>query len=301
MKRVLPFLFLFLAASAVSAEANKVKVDVYVVNVSKLDLAAGKYTANLELIFTGPGSKDVKFDLLNGEFEPGKLENTTEAEEAAQGITTYKAVANLDFDPDFAKFPWDVQDLSIYLVSEKKTDEIVFEPVTGEESSIAERANFPGWKIQHDQPTVSETSFQHPNEKFSVYEFPIEISRNPLASFMKVFFPLLIMILLSLLAVFVGPGAIANRLTIVTGTLLGAVMFQLNATASLPQIGYLTLADKIFLATYISFLINVALTMYMWKKNDAKNEEAVKQIYKMALYVVPGASLVVYILAIVLA
>ncbi|MBL8019574.1 MAG: hypothetical protein JNM27_07930 [Leptospirales bacterium] len=301
MKRIVLGLLGLLACSALSAEANKVKVDVYVVNVSKLDLAAGKYTANLELSLTGPGSKDLKFNLLNGEFEPGKLENTTEPEEAAQGITTYKAVANLDFDPDFAKFPWDVQDLSIYLVSEKKTDEIVFEPVTGEESSIAERANFPGWKIQHDKPTVSETSFQHPNEKFSVYEFPIEISRNPLASFMKVFFPLLIMILLSLLAVFVGPGAIANRLTIVTGTLLGAVMFQLNATSSLPQIGYLTLADKIFLATYISFLINVGLTMYMWKKNDAKNEEAVKKIYNMALYVVPGASLVVYILAIALA
>jgi len=290
--------FFFLGTASLSAEAEKVKVDVYVVNVSKLDLAAGKYTANLEIsLAPAGGAKEVPaFDLLNGEFEGGKVEETTDSDDAASGIRTYKATANLEFDPDFSRFPWDHQDLSIMLMVEgKKVDQVQFEAVHSEDESIAERANFPGWRIEHGEPSISETSLGDPKDKFSVYTFPIVISRNPLASFMKVFFPLIVMIIISFLAVFVGIGAVANRLTIVTGTLLGAVMFHLNATSSLPQIGYLTLADKVFMMTYISFLLNLGFTMIMWKKNESKQEEAVKKLYKIALYAVPGISAVLYI------
>jgi len=296
MNKSLAFILAILAATSLVAEPQKVKLDVYVVNLGKLDLVAGKFSANLEITAVlPPGMREMpRLDFLNGAFEPGKFEETSGAEDLAQGTHTFKATADIEFDPDFTAFPWDHQDLSIEIVATRPVDQIVFEAIAGEER-VAERAQFAGWKLTHEPPTIHETTLGE-KEKFSVYEFPLTISRNPLSSFMKVFFTLAIMVFISLLAVFVGPGSIPNRLTMVTGTLLGAVMFHLNATSSLPQIGYLTLADKVFMATYISFLLSVGLTMIMWKKNDAKQEEEVKKLYKIGTWAIPAVSAFMYLL-----
>jgi len=131
---------------------------------------------------------------------------------------------------------------------------------------------------------------------YSFVTFPISITRNRLTSFMKVVVPLIFMLVISMLALFVGVDDIANRLTLVTGTLLAAVMFHLSATSSLPQVGYLTLLDKLFLASYGSFMVNLILTVLIMRKRELQQVKLAERYYHLAFWVIPPLTFVLFLL-----
>ncbi len=302
MRRYLFAIILVLSVSGLAAEtgARNVKIGAYLANINKLDLALGRYTADIEITMElPPGTEAPKIDIVNGNFEPGKFKELPRDPDHPN-VRQFKASAEIDVDTDFRRFPWDEQDLSIWIVSEEETTaSLVFETSSAYESHISDKARVAGWNLEHGTPAILTESISDPKEKHSIYHFPLDIHRSPIASFLKVFFPLLIMLIISMLALFISAAGAANRLTIVTGTLLAAAMFQLNATSSVPPIGYVTFADLVFVMTYISFLINIIITIMLWRTNEAKNEEGVKNLFKKALKLVPAVSGALYVIPVV--
>lgn len=301
MRRFICVLILF-SAVGLSAETapRKVKIGAYLANINKLDLALGRYTADIEITMElPPGSEAPRIEIMNGTFEPGKFKELPR-DAAHPNIRQFKASAEIDIDSDFRRFPWDEQDLSVFLVSEEESVEsLVFETSNAYESQISEKARVAGWNLDHSAPQILTESISDPKEKHSIYHFPLEIHRSHVTSFLKVFFPLLIMLIISMLALFISAAGAANRLTIVTGALLAAAMFQLNATSSVPAIGYVTFADLVFIMTYISFLLNIITTIVLWRRNEAKNEEGVKSLFKKALRFVPAVSAGLYLVPVI--
>jgi len=270
----------------------------FLLNIGKFDLIAGKYTAEFELELTAPeGTKDYAgtFDILGGRITKKEVIKTEEP-----WNKHYKVEAEIDLDLDFKRFPWDEQDLSIVIYDpENDTTTVKFEVPAADkdESLIDEKVKLVGWTIDEETPTVSEDSFMDPKEKYSMYTYSLTIYRIRFAATMKVLFPLTIMLTISFLALFVGVGAAANRLTILTGVLLAACMFHLNTSSALPPIGYLTMADKIFFSSYVSILMNLIMTVVMLKGNEKKNEELIKSSYNAALIFVPIVTITLWVLA----
>jgi hypothetical protein len=160
---------------------------------------------------------------------------------------------------------------------------------------ISPGAKIAGWKIREGVPSIGRDSYF--GEKFSTFTFPITISRNTFSSFMKIFVPLMFMILITFLSLFVGTSVIGNRLTILSGILLACVMLHLNCTSSLPQSGgYLNLADKYFICSYASIFINLLLTVVIINRNEKKDEKAVKTSLVTAMWLVPALTILLYAL-----
>jgi len=152
-----------------------------------------------------------------------------------------------------------------------------------------------GWKVREGVPSIGKDSYF--GEKFSTFTFPITISRNAFSSFMKIFVPLIFMILITFMSLFVGTSVIGNRLTILSGLLLACVMLHLNCTSSLPQGGgYLNLADKYFICSYASIFINLLLTVVIINRNEKKDEKGVKMSLKMSMILVPLLTILLYVL-----
>ncbi|MBF0546856.1 MAG: hypothetical protein HQM08_20620 [Candidatus Riflebacteria bacterium] len=275
-----------------------VEVNIFVQSIGKLDFNAGKYVAEFELQMTGP-DENTPFS-TDFELYGGRIIKKEEQKSDDPATKIFRVEIENDLDSDFKRFPWDSQDLSIQFYnpskSVKKQIYEVMEIATGEKR-IDEKVKLAGWIIKEDEPYVEEDSSLDSRKKYSVITFPITIKRLRFAATMKVFFPLIIMTLISFLALSIGAGAAVNRLTILTGTLLAAVMFHLNAASSIPQIGYLTLLDKVFFGSYISFLLNLILTIVIMKYNEKKLEDKVKTYYGLAIWLVPVATGVLWMLA----
>lgn len=164
----------------------------------------------------------------------------------------------------------------------------------GFNSLIDPGIKIPGWVIKEGEPKYGVDSYM--KEKFSTFTFPITISRNPLASFMKVLVPLLILMLASFATLLIGISVVGNRYAVTAGMLLACAMLHLNATSSIPQTGYLTLADKIFIFSYLSIFINLAASVLMVYFNERKNEKVIKVVYSGALIIVPTITALLYML-----
>jgi len=164
----------------------------------------------------------------------------------------------------------------------------------GVNTLISLSIKLPGWNIREGDPKYGVDSYM--KERFSTFTFPITLSRDRLSSFMKVFMPLLILILASFASLFIGPSVVGNRYAVTAGMLLACAMLHLNATSSLPQTGYLTMADKIFIFSYLSILLNLSASVVMIISNENKMEKTVKQAYRTAVWLVPSVTLFFYLL-----
>ena len=283
--------------SGTTAPGQKIKVGAYIQNITKFDLPLGKYNVDMIVEFTGPeGAKlePQEFDVLNGEIEKdatGKIKRTEIPETDEPNVRRYKVSAEIAVDLDFRRYPFDVQDLSISIYDPEKTTKQQVYVSDGDVIEREAKAKIPGFLLSEPaKGEVHEESFDNANEKYSIYTIPLTMQRATLSAFMKTFMPVMVMVLISLLALVMGGGAAAGRFGAVTGTLLGAAMFHLATTSSLPPIGYVTLADKVFIAVYFSFLTNLLFTVVLLRKNDLKEEAAVKMIYNTARIAVPAAT-----------
>ncbi|GEM_PF-1921558 len=164
----------------------------------------------------------------------------------------------------------------------------------GFNSLISGDVTLPGWSIREGEPVYGTDSYL--KWRYSTLTFPMTLSRDRLSAFLKVFVPLLILMLASFVSLFLGPSVIGNRYTVTAGMLLACAMLHLNATSSIPQTGYLTMADKIFISSYLSILLNLVASVMIIVFNEKKQEKTIKKTYFVALWLVPVLTLLLYLL-----
>lgn len=201
--------------------------------------------------------------------------------------------------------------LTVYELNQEKTGYELKDDINGEDEekikSILNSINFntmiypevkiPGWELKEGKPFTAKDSYM--KEKFSTFIFPMKINRNPVFSFIKIFLPMFLIVISSFFSLFVGTTVVGNRLAVIASLLLSCVVLHLNCTSSLPQIGsYLTLADKFFIASYVSLTLNLLFTVLIINQNDKKCEEGVKKAYRHGVFIVPGLTVFLYLLII---
>ena len=112
-------------------------------------------------------------------------------------------------------------------------------------------------------------------DTYSRVTIDIPVSRPLVTVSIKTFVPILLILMSSTLVLFVRPSFVEGRIGLAITALLTLVALQLTASSSLPDVDYLMLIDKAYLASY-AFIIAVLARVVMtsWVGAGLSDEQA---------------------------
>jgi hypothetical protein len=194
-------------------------------------------------------------------------------------------------------FPFDTQKL-----------EILIHPFTDQQQFVSFMpGSFPVWTAAEFETYSSLGSWQFKSltfrfgragsqfgqEAISEARFEITMQRRYGFYLWKVFFPLLLMVIVSWSIFWFDPPEVSSQVTIAITVILTIIAFALAISLTLPRIPYLTFADGFFLSCYIfAFLAMVELTaIHIAYRNERRRIAA--NIRRTARWLVPVAFVVV--------
>lgn len=178
-------------------------------------------------------------------------------------------------------YPFDTQTLRVVLEdSSADSTQLVFAPDVEDPVSISDDLVIPGWEIGDPRLTVADnqydTNFGDPRYGDRTYSraiFELPVTRPEGTYALKLLLPLLLVALTASLALLVHPRYVEGRIGIGITALLTLVALQITSNLSLPEVDYLILLDKIYIASYAF----VVLTMVLIVRNswvDAEGDVA---------------------------
>jgi hypothetical protein len=113
-------------------------------------------------------------------------------------------------------------------------------------------------------------------EHYSQLRYAVNIGRLYFIATIKTFLPVVCFVIIILLSLLCGVDKLDQRQTMNTTMLLASILYHINLTNQLPQVPYLTRADRVMIATYTTVAFNLFLTVFMvryaaWRElRDAK-------------------------------
>jgi hypothetical protein len=284
------------AAAAPQEEARpegpvKVKVGVYLLNVGKYELATGTYTMDFYLSLRSDRDMgDQRFEFMNGRGSIDKITDTKTEK-------FYRVQGNLMTNVDLRKFPWDSHVLPIVIEHASRTAKEVVYEVDAEQTGVDAEVRLVGWDLKRFATATKLHEYPVYKESYSQYAYQLEVGRVVLASSLKTFLPVFVFVIVTLVSLLIGVEKADSRITMNTALLIAAVMFHLSIQSSLPPVGYLTLADKVMIATYAVIGTNLGLAVMLLRLMMLKAEPAAQALRRKAFLGVPGIAVVSYAIA----
>ncbi len=276
---IFAFLFAAVFVQGVFAQAQKVDVSVYVLNLGKYEIATGAFTVDFYLSM----KCDLNCDTTGFEFVNGRANSVDKIIDLPKE-KFYRIQANLASPVDLKQFPFDAQRIQILIEDRTKTiGELVYVAdveSTGFDDSIL----FSGWNVDGWKAFVQNHDYKVYDETYSQYVFEVNISRIAFNSFLKTFLPVFFILMVVLVSFLLDPDKITTRLAMAGASLTGAVMFHISIANQIPPVGYLTFADKFMGLTYgilmATFIINVVLL----ELTEQKKTHLVEKIHRRTEY-----------------
>jgi hypothetical protein len=122
----------------------------------------------------------------------------------------------------------------------------------------------------------------------------IPVTRPIVAMSIKTFVPIILIVVCAALVFFVRPRYVEGRIGLGITALLTLVALQLTSGASLPDVDYLMMIDKIYLLAYLFIILALArVVMTSWRGADAEAELSISH----ADHVWVGVLLAFYVVA----
>jgi hypothetical protein len=277
------------AADAPSPGPDEVITGVYVNDIHELDFRTHSYTVDFYVWFRWR-NKDINpaktMEFMNRSDPDDHVRDmlAEEPKELPDG-SFYSIVRN---QGRFAtklrleNYPFDTQELVIVFEdSENGAAAQVYRndtPAVTLSNSIV----LPGFGIDSARMEVTEqrypTNFGDPTvgteEAYSRAAVTVAIARPMMALSIKTFLPILLIISCAGLVLFIRPAFIDARVGLGITALLTLVALQLAGGASLPDVDYLTMVDKVYLASY-GFIMLVLLRVVRASWRDSGGERAI--------------------------
>ncbi len=280
-------------AAAAASDPITVKVGVYVLNVGKFDLLTGSYTVDfyLDMTVMPPATDmgDAKFEFINGRAaSTDKLIDTP-------GEKFYRVQANLQTNVDMRRFPWDVHELPLIIEPASRGKKSLVYVVDEAQSGVDPDVTFVGWNLLKQTAKVRDHEYKVYNETYSQYVYSLQIGRLMLMSTLKTFVPVLVFLLISLISLVVSLEKLDSRVGLNTAMLIASVMFHMSISAQMPPAGYLTIADKVMIATYSSIGVNLLLTVQLMRMMQQKRDEAARAFRDMCFKLMPAIAAFAYL------
>jgi hypothetical protein len=299
---IFSLLTLFLAHPAYAAP-EEVIVGAHINDIQEIDLQAHSYRLDFYIWFrwSDPSFDPSKtFEFMNA-FDPADHVRTPlyDAPQEMPDGSLYMVVREQGkFSAKFPlqKYPFDRQQLAVAMEDTvNPAAGLVYVPdlKAGAPVSLSEGIKLPGFNIGLPKLTVEavpyKTNFgdlsQPAETAYSRALFTVPVARPWLATGMKVFLPVALILLCAGMVFYVHPAYIEGRLGVAITALLTLVALQLTTASALPEVDYLLLTDKVF---FLSYLFIIATLMRIVRASalvHAGNYEAVRTGDRRALLI----------------
>jgi branched-chain amino acid transport system substrate-binding protein len=170
---------------------------------------------------------------------------------------------------DFRRFPFDTQRLELAIADgEYNADELTYEssPARSTVDEVVSR-QLPGWKptgtLEYHRAQRAFDSGDEARTKYDCATFSVPVRRRPLYHIAKFFLPLFLIVAVAFSCFWIGADDLQSRIGIGVTCLLAVIAFQLTQTGSLPQVDYLTLADRVYVSCYVATAAAVVESVYV--------------------------------------
>lgn len=270
--RKLALVFLLLLSLSFAAPLLE-KIGVYVINAGKFDPETGVYPVDFYLSMACNGNCSKNFEFTNG--------RATSVDETIDkpGEKFYRMQANLRNPVDFSKYPFDSHTLTIEMEEKLLTKENLVYAADTHQTGLDPSIQFTGWKIKGWNATVRDHYYEPYNETYSRYVFSIVLERDALPSLLKIFFPMLLIMLPNFFAHFLHTRDILTRITVHISLLIALVLFHVAVLGQLPPLGYLTVADKFICASYLSLGFSLLSAILILRFEEERKMEAARKVH----------------------
>ncbi len=273
---------------------RQVHVGIYLVRMTSVDITRNMYSVDFYVWFRWKGD-DLKpyetFELVNGTIDSRQLDCIRQMGECKYACV--RVSATLSETWDVRRFPLGKQSPSITIEDDDKDiTGLVYVPDT-ENSAVDDGLQISGWKVESCRCGVTghtyKTTYGYPRSAgataatFSRFIFTLQIQRNGLFHSLKIFSGLYMAVLVAFTAFFVKP---EHRLGVNIGSVFAVVASHTVISSYLPEVGTLTLCDKLHLVTVAVILISLFETAYSLHLYHVKHLEASRRIDRITFWIV---------------
>mgnify|MGYP000875752683 CR=1 FL=1 len=237
----------------------KAKVGLVIDEIRSYDIQTGTFEAHFFLSLTS----DKKMPKINFDF-PNGHEVNCEPSADTDTFKFYRCSGSFTTDVDLRAYPFDTQKLTIAIEDKAAgVDQLIFE-ADPNRTSLNSEFHMSGWGVANVGARAYEhlypPRFDRDDLYVSRYKFTLGIDRFATSAAFSVFVPAFIIVIISLMGLWVPPSELEVRSNAGAPMLAAAVLFHFSLIQALPATGYLTRADKLMLAVYVSLLLNMLTT-----------------------------------------
>ncbi|MGK2923052.1 MAG: hypothetical protein ACSLE4_09755, partial [Methyloceanibacter sp.] len=272
--------------SSPAPKPEQVIVGAYINDIQQLDFKTNNYVIDLYVWFrwTSPDidpSKSMEFMNRYASDDNRRDELIDTPEKMPDGsfysILRYQGLFATKFPLE--AYPFDTQVLKVVMEDTLAGESEQLYVPDGERPVIIDPViTLPGFKV--GKPTMRVTTNTYPTnfgdlsveeaDPYSRIVISVPVTRPAVAMSLKTFVPILLIVVCASLVYFVRPRYVEGRIGLGITALLTLVALQLTATASLPDVDYLMMLDKIFLLAYPFIIIALArVVATSWRGADA--------------------------------
>jgi hypothetical protein len=226
-------------------------------------------------------------------FPEGELKKVEEIDDEMNGalkVRRCKVTVEETCDIDITRYPFDRPVLEVQLGDDSDSAEgVAFKPIAKDGFDLGPKATLPGWEF--DEPTAEVYTPDAASGELPRVIVSVEAQRPLFSSFIKAFLAVSLQLVISCIGLFLPMKVIANRLTLTTAALIAVAATHSTITGQI-SVPYLTTADKFFMATYLTLLVNLMFNVLLMRADDQKKEAAVKSLSKVSAITVPVLGIV---------
>lgn len=283
-------LVIFLLPLTIFAQADTVKVGLFVTDIYDLNLSEKRFSADFWLWFNYADSTLAPMETIELT-KARELDKRLDFVEEKGGVqwATQKINAVFKADWDVQDFPFDVQVLTIDIEeSDKDISSLVYE-VDVENTKYFSEISIKNWDIvdfgvqnsavayptNYGDPTLDGSSTY---TRATVY---FKLKRKSQGLFFTLFTGVYVAFFISILVFFIDPVDVDPRFGLSVGGLFAAVGNKYIVDSILPQSTSFTLVDKIHVMTYIFLLLCIVLSVIslrLWKNNKMAQSRRLDRI-----------------------
>lgn len=274
----------------------------HVVHLRSVDARTESFYADLYLWVRFPATvdeqraKDIveKLEPVNGKFESKDL--TDDKVVGDEHYVCFRVTGTFFFVPDLKKYPFDTQVLPITIENATLDhddllwiDDTVSYEKTGADPKrwgLGESVSIPDYILKHVKREVMQqnyaTTFGDPSRDpkgthYSRFSLKASFEREYWSYAFKILIPLLIILMMAYLVFFLPPVQLDTAASVAMTALLSCMAYNVAVSQNMPEIGYLVLSDKFFIATYVLLLVTLAETFVTFILDaNGKSELALK-------------------------
>jgi hypothetical protein len=269
----------------------EIKLGVYVIGINKISTQTSSYSMDFYLTLTCNRNcekdKDYKFEIINGRIISSRLTDDQ------PNYKVYRINADLVSNFDFKMYPFEKPQLTLIIEDEVFDNAKLIYLADPEKTAIDEKIPNFGWQINKIEEIVGGHFYPNFNQTYSNYSFSIILSRPFWSAILKLL-PAIAIMFACLMAIAMSLSIPDRGLTLISSSLVGSVLFHTNLAAGVPQVPYLTYADRFMLINYLITAICL-LTVGVILLWQGKHLEKVEKFQKKARIVLPIVWLILQI------